>query len=63
VKRIGPRVYYDQAQDSLHIVADELLEASGYAPTPTNMATVRRVAHELLAEEFPGVPVREEGFE
>lgn len=54
-KLISPGVY--QLGDTLHLEVEELLEASGFAATPTNVRKLADAAREMAIEH--GLIVRE----
>jgi hypothetical protein len=61
-RRIAPGIWVDAAGD-LHFSVPELLALFGWPDTPADRAELETVIREILAEQYPGVPVihQEEG--
>ena len=63
LRRLQVGVYEDTHGRSLHLCLDEICEAAGYDPTPENLNTAECALRELLAEQWPGVPITVAGRE
>lgn len=45
------------ADGAMHIDVPRLLAAHGYPNTPRNCEVLMSVAHQVLAEMYPGIPI------
>jgi hypothetical protein len=58
MKRVGLGLYEDD-DGALHLSIPELLAACGAQDTAENRALMVEVAREVVAQQFPGVPITE----
>jgi hypothetical protein len=58
-KLMGPGMWVDEANE-MHVSIPELLEVFGWPDDDQHRATCERLVRQVVAEHFPGIPIRRE---
>ena len=57
LRRLASGVYEDASGRYLHLCLVEICEEAGYAPTAANLDVAEEMLRELVAEQWPNLPV------